>query len=435
MIPLSLVIMLFAACRKDEPIDVEDFQGVIFSIQPDAGKRGDAVSISGIGFGSDLSILKAYVNGKRATIIFANDTIVRIVVPPRAGTGPVSVAGLSGGASGPIFHFTYTASVSTYAGIPGTPGMVDGAGLQSKFNFPAGIVSDSLGNLMVADRMNHVIRRISPGGSVVTLAGTGSPGHLDGSANTAQFNQPTGVTFNPFTKEVYVADRNNHCIRKVTSNGIVSTVAGIPGIVGFVDGPGLSCRLNEPAAVAFEPNFSNLYIAEVGNHCIRKLSQFQVVSTFAGSAVSGNADGVGASASFNTPYALALDSTLNLMVSDSANHNIRRVRLMDATVTTLTGTGIAGFANGLSPTYNAPTGMAWLQGKLLVADANNHAIRLVFPDGSAELLAGNGVPGFQDGIGNIAKFNIPFSIVSGLLEGEFFVTDSGNHCIRRLMVE
>ncbi|MFM8950100.1 MAG: gluconolaconase, partial [Bacteroidota bacterium] len=109
--------------------------------------------------------------------------------------------------------------------------------------------------------------------------------------------------------------------------------------------------------------------------------------------------------------------------------------LIDATVTTLTGTGIAGFANGLSPTYNAPTGMAWLQGKLLVADANNHAIRLVFPDGSAELLAGNGVPGFQDGIGNIAKFNIPFSIVSGLLEGEFFVTDSGNHCIRRLMVE
>ena len=427
--------MLFTACRKDDPIEVEDFQGVIFSIQPDAGKCGDTVSISGNGFGENLSVLKAFVNGKRANIIFANDTLVRMVVPPRSGTGPVSLAGLSGGASGPVFHFTYTATVSNYAGVPGVTGLVDGSGLQSKFNFPTGMVSDSLGNLLLADRMNHVIRRISPGGSVVTLAGTGVPGHVDGSANASQFNQPYGMTFDPFTNEFYVADRNNHCIRKITSVGTVNTVAGIPGVAGFVDGPGLSCRLNEPVAVAFDRGFSNLYIAEAGNHCVRKLSQFQVVSTFAGSAIAGNADGVGASASFNTPRALLLDSVFNLIVSDSANHNVRRIRLADASVSTWTGTGVAGFENGLAPAFNAPAGMAWLQGKLLIADAQNHAIRLVYPNGTAELLAGNGVPGFQDGAGNIAKFNAPISIVPGLLEGEYYVTDSGNHCIRRVLVE
>jgi hypothetical protein len=434
-ISFSLFFLLFAACRKGEPIEVEDFNGVINSIQPDAGRRGDTISISGAGFGADLSMLKAYVNGKRATILFANDTLVRITVPPLAGSGPVSLAGLSGGASGPIFYFTYTATVFEYAGVSGSPGLVDGTGSQSKFNNPVGMVSDSLGNLIVADKLNHVIRRISPGGFVVTLAGTGVPGHLDGAANAAQFNQPFGMAFDPFSNVFYVADRNNHCIRKITSNGTVSTVAGIPGIAGYVDGPGLSCRLKEPVAIAFERSFLNLYIAEAGNHCIRKLSPLQVVSTFAGSSVVGNADGVGVSASFNTPYAMAVDSVFNLVVSDSANHNIRRIRLSDASVNTWSGSGTAGFANGLAPTYNAPAGMAWLQGKWLVADFNNHAIRLVYPDGSAETLAGNGVPGFQNGVGNTARFNAPFSIVAGLLEGEYFVTDSGNHCVRRLVVE
>lgn len=435
LISLTWFLLLFVACRKDGPIAVDEFKGAILSIQPEFGRRGDTVTIFGTGFGTDLSILKAYVNGKRASILYANDTMVRITVPVRAGTGPVSLAGLSGGASGPIFQFTYTATVSDYAGVPGSPGLVDGSGYQSKFNFPFGMVSDSLGNLLVVDRMNHVVRRISPGGSVVTLAGNGVPGHLDGSANTAQFNQPFGITFDPAANQFYVADRNNHCIRKITSNGTVSTVAGIPGIAGLVDGPGLSCRLNEPVAVVFERSFSNLYIADAGNHCIRKLSQFQVVSTFAGSSVVGNADGVGASASFNTPYAMALDSVFNLVVADSANHNIRSIRLVDANVSTWSGTGIAGFSNGLIPTYNAPSGMAWLQGKLLLADSRNHAIRMVFPDGSAESLAGDGFPGFQNGVGNVARFNAPVSIVAGLLEGEYFVTDSGNHCIRMVMVE
>jgi hypothetical protein len=435
VISFSLFFLLFAACRKDEPIEVEDFNGVISSIQPDAGRRGDTISISGTGFGVDVSILKAFVNGKRATIIFANDTMVRITVPPLAGTGPVSLAGLSGGASGPIFHFTYTATVFEYAGVSGSPGLVDGTGSQTKFNSPLGMVSDSLGNLFVADGMNHVIRRISPGGSVVTLAGTGVPGYFDGAANAAQFNHPNGITIDPITNELYVADRNNHCIRKITSSGIVSTVAGIPGVAGFVDGPGLSCRLNEPLGVAFDGNFSNLYIADAGNHCIRKLSQFQVVSTFAGSSVVGSADGVGTSASFYAPHALVLDSVFNLIVSDSANHNIRRIRLTDANVTTWTGTGVAGFSNGLAPTYNSPSGMAWLKGKLLVADFHNHAIRLVYADGTAETLAGNGIPGFQNGVGNTARFNAPVSIVAGLLEGEYFVADSGNHCVRRFVVE
>ncbi|MFM2190978.1 MAG: hypothetical protein RL491_1364, partial [Bacteroidota bacterium] len=259
LIPLSWFLLLFVACRKDEPIQVEDFKGVILSIQPDSGKRGDIVSISGTGFGADVSILKAFVNGKRATIIFANDTMVRISVPPLAGTGPVSLAGLAGGASGPIFQFTYTATVFDYAGVPGSPGLLDGSGSQSKFNSPLGMVSDSLGNLFVADGMNHVIRRISPGGAVVTLAGTGVPGYFDGAANAAQFNHPNGITIDPVTNELYVADRNNHCIRKITSSGVVSTVAGIPGVAGFVDGPGLSCRLNEPLGVAFDGYFSNLY--------------------------------------------------------------------------------------------------------------------------------------------------------------------------------
>ncbi len=425
------------SCEKESPLPVEPFAGIIDSITPLSGSSGDTLSIKGKRFGTSLNNIRAFVNGKGATIIALDDTLVRVIVPMRAGSGLVSLAGASGGVPGPMFQFIYRTKVEWYAGTVGMPGYADGIGVQSKFNEPSGLVSDPLGNLYVADQGNHRVRRISPGGGVVAIAGDGQQGHADGTGPSARFSFPTGLSYDPFTNELYVADRMNHCIRKVTQQGNVLTVAGIPGVAGFVDAPGLSARFNQPFSVVFDPNFSDLYVGDSQNHSIRKLTLQQVVTTFAGNGSPGNNNGQGPTATFNKPHALLMDSVYRIVISDKANHNLRTLGRIDANSETFSGSGVAGFGNGSSSlaSFNCPMGMCWFEDKVLVADQLNHSIRMVFKTGEVVTLAGDGIPGTQNGTGSLARFNSPASITPGFEEGEFFVSDSGNHGIRRVVIE
>jgi sugar lactone lactonase YvrE len=226
-------------------------------------------------------------------------------------------------------------SVTTFAGSTTLRGNVDGT--SATFSAPRGLALDASGNLYVADETNHTIRRITPGGIVSTYAGiAGSSGTTNATiATNARFNRPSGVTLDS-AGNLYVADTFNHTIRKITPAGVVTTFAGLEQTTGATDGPGLSAALfNRPSGLAID-SAGNLYVADTGNSTIRKITSAGVVTTLAGlSTISGLKDGTGTNAWLNQPQALSLDSVGNVYVADTGNAAIRKIT-PTGVVTTLT---------------------------------------------------------------------------------------------------
>jgi sugar lactone lactonase YvrE len=298
---------------------------------------------------------------------------------------------------------TLAGVVSTVAGS-GT-GSADGTGAAATFNQPEGIAFDAAsGRLYVADSGNNKIRQIASGGVVTTLAGSGSSGSADGTGAAAEFQWPGGLVV--VAGVLYVADRSNHSIRAVTPAGVVSTFAGKPPESGWVDGTGSAARFNMPQAVATDAS-GNLYVTESDNQTVRKISPTRAVSTFAGMCTQqGSTDGTGANARFDTPYAVALDAAGNAYVADAQNHTIRKVT-PDGVTTTLAGApGEFGLADGAGPAarFNWPFGIAVDGGgTVYVADNGNRLIRKISPAGVVSTLCG-GASGSIDGTGAAAGF-------------------------------
>jgi hypothetical protein len=214
--------------------------------------------------------------------------------------------------------------VSTFAGLPMTPGSLDGTGSAARFNAPAGVAIDRAGNLFVADSLNDTIRKITPGGTVSTFAGLAlNSGSVNGTGSAARFNLPTGLAVDGFDN-VYVADYYNDSIRRISPSGVVTTLAGLPGSTGNADGPAAGARFRNPSAVAVD-SVGNVYVADRGNHTIRKITSSGVVTTVGGLAQSaGSADGTAGVARFNAPSGVAVDNRGILYVADSGNHTIRQ---------------------------------------------------------------------------------------------------------------
>ncbi len=292
-------------------------------------------------------------------------------------------------------QYTFT----TLAGPPEAgPGTIDGTGSAARFNNPQSVAVDSAGNVYVADYNNHTIRKVTPDGLVTTLAGlAGSSGTNDGMGSAGRFNYPAGVAVDS-AGNVYVADANNCAIRKVTPGGVVTTLAGLAAfdpwgnpVGGSADGTGSAARFNDPAGVAVD-SAGNLYVADRGNATIRKVTPGGVVTTLAGLAgSSGSADGTGSAARFQRPCGVAVDSTGNVYVADYYNYTIRKVT-PGRVVTTLAGeAGSYGSADGTGSAarFNNPSGVAVDSvGNLYVADSANDTIRKVTPDGVVTTLAG-----------------------------------------------
>lgn len=214
--------------------------------------------------------------------------------------------------------------VTTLAGQPNLYGHLDGPGWLARLDLPSGLAMDADGNVFVADLGSHTIRKVTPDGDVSTVAGRAyERGTADGPASSARFCFPTGLAFDA-VGNLFIADQGNSIIRKLTPEGLVLTVAGRAGESGHEDGPGLAARLHSPCGLVVDAQ-GNLLVADARTHVIRRMNPAGLVSTVGGMRGWGNfSDGIGGGAWFYAPFGLALDRDGTLLVADAGNHVIRR---------------------------------------------------------------------------------------------------------------
>ena len=354
-------------------------------------------------------------------------------------------------------------AVTTIAGQAGARGSGDGPGLTARFFGPSGLSADGVGGIHVVDSLNNTVRRITASGVLTTIAGgeineiTALPtrGYADGTGRSALFSTGFAVTssatgpliaanYGALTMaldsqgNLYVADTLNHVIRKISSAGAVTTLAGSPGTSGSVNGVGGNAQFSSPYGVAVD-SAGNVYVADAGNNTLRKITPGGSVSTFAGrdGSNAGNLDGNGADARFNSPSGVTIDRAGNVYVADTNNHTIRKISSA-GTVTTLAGAaGSKGSSDGigLKARFNGPTGIAVdSAGTVFVADTVNGTIRRITAAGVVSTIAGlAGSSGAVDGTGNAVRFSTPYGVAIDSA-GNIFIADSGNNTVRKGVV-
>lgn len=338
-------------------------------------------------------------------------------------------------------EITRYSTITTIAGNGIASGSGDGGpATQATLNTPASIAIDTAGNVYVADAFNHRVRRITPDGTITALVGTGQAG-FDGDgaqAIDARLRSPLGVAVDG-SGTLYIADTYNHRIRKVAPDGVISTIAGT-GASGFGGdgGPGTAAMLSYPTGIAVASD-GTLYIADTRNHRVRKLATDGTITTVAGTGAAGyNGDGGPAAlARLNSPRDVAVSRDGTLYIVDRENRRIRRVDA-DSIITTVAGTGSSGFngyrGEAIEATLRAPYGIAVdAQGNLYIADTFNHRVRKVTPDGSIFTVAGSDRFGFSgDGWGaGFAALHYPLSVAVDIA-GNLYIADSHNHRIRKV---
>ena len=339
-------------------------------------------------------------------------------------------------------------TISTIAGngassYSGDGGLAVSAGL----NRPRGVAFDASGNMYIADELNHRIRRVTPGGIITTFAGTGTGGFSGdgGQAVNAQLNQPGSLAFNA-NGSLIIADSQNRRIRKVnSSNGIITTIAGT-GTEGFSGdgGPATSAMLRRAVDLAVDA-FGNVYFADSVDHRIRKISTNGLISTVAGNGIQGYSGngGQATSASLRFPVGIALDAAGNLYIADAGNHVVREVTTTGIIFNAAgNGTG-AGTDSGsfsgdgggaVSAGLNTPEDVvADSAGTLFIADTANNRIRKVTSNGIITTIAGTGSDGFSGDGGSAlgATFNFPWAVALDA-SGNLLIGDAFNHRVRRV---
>ncbi|HEX7645548.1 MAG TPA: DUF4214 domain-containing protein [Burkholderiaceae bacterium] len=324
-------------------------------------------------------------------------------------------------------------SFSILAGAPGTSGAADGIGAAARFYEPSSIAIDGKGNLYVTDTYYDTIRKITPDGVVSTVA------KLAGANDSvALYSRAEGVAVDG-SGNLYVADYGYQTIKKITPDGVISTVAGQAGICGSADGVGSAAQFCEPTALVVDPA-GNIYVADMGNSAIRKVAPDGAVSTLAGNAaVSGWQDGTEAAAHFCRPNGLAFDNAGNLIVADvgclgKSYSSIRKVTPAGV-VSTIAGTNSAAFVNqsGADAAFGILQGLAVDgKGNIFAADYTDGSIWKVSASGTVTIFAGaEGITGSVNGSGSAVGFAAPRGIVADSL-GNLYVADTLNNVIRKI---
>ncbi|MBN8725669.1 MAG: hypothetical protein J0M03_22410 [Acidobacteria bacterium] len=314
-------------------------------------------------------------------------------------------------------------------------GFSDGLGRNAKLYFPEAIAIDSLDNIYIADTKNHRIRKLNPKGELSTIAGSSESGYLDGLSSEAKFNSPSGIAVDK-QGNLYISDTINHVIRKITPDGQVTTVAGIAGKKGCVDGDAKKAKFSRPEGLVVDEQ-GNFYIADFGNHRIRKIDPNGNVSTFAGSE-EGYQDAVATEAKFKFPKGLALDSEGNLYVADMTNQRVRKIT-PEAEVTTIAGGGIDHRFDGSLEDVLAKQSFLYSP-KAIIIDKNNdiylsdyNSIKKISAvSGKMSILAGQNRGNYKDALGKDTLFYSPHGIAIDS-QGSIYVADTDNSRIRKIL--
>jgi streptogramin lyase len=365
----------------------------------------------------------------------------RLVAPIFMATLVAACGGGGGGGTGPGGGIA-PGEISVYAGSLQEKGSADGVGAAAQFNRPVDVALDAAGNTYVADTLNHAIRKVAPDGTVTTLAGAaGQAGSADGPAAQARFNGPSGVAVNA-QGDVFVADTGNHVIRKISAAGVVSTVAGAVGQPGTADGPGAAARFMQPSDLAFDVQ-GNLYVVDHAR-VVRRIRPDGTVGTFAGAyGESASVAGDGTAARFAGLLSVAVDAAGTVYTAEATSilGTPGIVRRFDADARALPwGSTAQGLVSAWGVTDLAAAG----PGQVFASAGGsfpgggprslvivNHVYRITAA-GETEVLAGAGRPGHADSAtAAVARFNVPEGIaVAG--NGRIVVADTGNEAIRQI---
>jgi sugar lactone lactonase YvrE len=338
--------------------------------------------------------------------------------------------------------FAQSGIITTVAGDGTTGSNGDGGPATSaQLYHPEGVAVDSTGSFFIADYSNNRIRKVTSEGIISTVAGNGTKGYSgdDGPATSAQLNGPMGVAVDS-AGNLFIADYGNSRIRKVTSEGIISTVAG-NGTKGYSGdaGPAVSAKLNGPTGVTVD-SAGNVLIADYSNNRIRMVNPAGVISTIAGNGTTGfgGDGGPATSAQFYYPEGIAVNSAGNLFIADSSNNRIRMVNPAGI-ISTVAGNGSGGYGgdgtSATSATLYGPTGVAVdSAGNLFIADYSNQRIRMVDPAGVISTVAGNGTKGYgaDGGLAVSEMLNGPIGIAVNSA-GDLFIADYYNNRIRKVV--
>jgi NHL repeat len=372
------------------------------------------------------------------------------------GSGTGVVSGLSAGSSVVSYAFITTgcAAVTTVNVLAGTGQLIntiagngtggysgDNAGaLSAEINSPFGAAVDASGNVYIADKSNNRVRKVSPTGIITTVAGNGSSGYSgDGSpATAAQINSPYDVAVDAYGN-VYIADAGNNRVRKVSPSGIISTVAG-NGSTGYGgDGsPATAANVGSPSGLAVDLS-GNLYISSDGTH-IRKVNSAGIISTFAGNgSASYGGDGSAATiASLHNPVSVAVDVAGNVYIADQLNNRIRKVNTAGI-INTIAGNGTAGYAgDGLSAITSAEVNNPWGiavdgLGNVYIGDHSNNRVRMINTTGIINTVAGNGTAGYSGDAcaATASELNTHWGICVDGM-GQLYIADGGNNRVRKV---
>jgi sugar lactone lactonase YvrE len=317
--------------------------------------------------------------------------------------------------------------VSTFAGMGHS---VDGAWNKANFSYLDQIAVDPNGNIYAADM--HKVRKISTYGTISTLAGSGEWESIDGAGSDASFTFVKGLVVSQ-DGNIYVTDSDISRVRKITFDGVVSTLAGSSSEWEDIDGAGSDASFSSKISHIAEDANGNLYVADGGNHKIRKITPAGIVTTFAGSGEEGAADGVGSEATFSYPYGIAVDPNGFVFVADGGNNKIRKIS-PTGVVSTFAGSGSIGSDNGigLGASFFRPAGIALDSiGNLYVCDVLNHKIRKISPEAVVTTIAGTGSAGYKNGSGSVARFYLPLGVAVGPSDN-LYISELGNLRIRKI---
>lgn len=436
IIPVMLILLVSACVKNTGTGNGNPGKGASLTITGTnrvEGAMNDSLVIVGTGFTADTSKDIVTINDVRAPILSATATEIIAKVPVRAFSGNIVVKVGGKSVTGPRFGYLVTSGVvSTFAGNTNLgPGYSDGIGTNARFFGPVALALDTTrGNLYVADLFNRRIRKIALQDAAVTaFAGNGTYGDEDGNGASAEFGSINGLAVAK-NGAVYVADADYDVIRAISADGtLVTTVAGQAGQSGYSDNTASTSLFNRPMGLTFDIT-GNLIIVDQGNKILRELTTLSMDVTSLTTGANGN---------FNQANGIAYNPrNSDVYVADAGSNQIKAFTVTGE-IYTYFGNGTLGYLNGIKGApveFNRPQGLAFDNNyNVYVVDTFNNCIRMIDNQYNVTTLVGSTESGLVDGSGAAAKFNEPYAVVVDNINHYLYVADTGNNCIRKVVLE